>query len=180
MRSKLISAPCESVRRAGFDIAVFLTQLGAQMLQRGDVQIDGPCADGATAGQGNAGDAAAGQQGAQHEAGSAHGLDQIVGGFRPEDLAGLNGDAADVLAFTDMDFRPGMADEIEHGADVANLRDSVENDGVGGEQAGRDRGQSRVLGAADRDGSFKRRAAVNEESVQELFSQRSFPRGSLP
>ena len=88
----------QSVGRAGFDVAVFLAQLGAQAFEGGDVQVDGARADGAAAGEGDAGDAAAGHQRAEHEARRAHGLDQIVGGFGADDIAGLDGDASAVDA----------------------------------------------------------------------------------
>ncbi len=48
-------AAAQPVRRLRFHIAVRLFNCGAQMFQRGHVQVDGPRADGAAAGHGNAG-----------------------------------------------------------------------------------------------------------------------------
>ena len=59
------------------------------------------------------------------------------------------------------DFRAGVADQVEHGADVADGRDPVENDAVASQESGRQSGQSGVFGAADGDGPLKRRAALN-------------------
>ena len=60
---------------AGFDVAVLLRDLRAQLLETFDVQIDGARADGASAGQGNAGASAARDQRAEYQGGRAHGLD---------------------------------------------------------------------------------------------------------
>ena len=73
----------KSMGRASLDVAVFLAKFGAEMLERGNVQVDGPRSDGATARKRNAGDAAAGNQGAKHETGSSRIVfDQIVGALR--------------------------------------------------------------------------------------------------
>ena len=43
---------------------------------------------------------------------------------------------------------------------------AVEHHGFGGQQAGGQRGQRRVLRAADRDFAFERRAALDHELIQ--------------
>ena len=65
----------------GFDIAVLLRDLGAQTFQTLDVQVDGAGADGASAGQRDAGAATARYQRSQDERGGAHGLDQFIRRF---------------------------------------------------------------------------------------------------
>ena len=72
---------------AGFDVAVLLRDLRAQPFQSLDVQIDGTRADGAAAGQRNAGPSAARDQRPQHQRRSAHGLDQFVRRFRAGQIA---------------------------------------------------------------------------------------------
>ena len=78
--SKTISRAFEAVG-GGFDVAVILSDLRAELFEPLDVQIDGAGSDGATAGKRNAGAPAAGYQRAQDQRGGAHGLDQFVGRF---------------------------------------------------------------------------------------------------
>ena len=85
MRSKWTVRAAQAVGRHGFDVAVRLMDRRAQLFQAEDVQVDGPRADGAAARQRNARAAAARHQRPQHQAGRAHGLDQLVRRFRADD-----------------------------------------------------------------------------------------------
>ena len=60
-------------------VAVFGGDVGAQLFQAFDMQIDGTRADGASAGQGNPGFAAARHQRPQHQRRGAHGLHHLPG-----------------------------------------------------------------------------------------------------
>ena len=69
---------------AGHDIAVFDPQIGPQRGQPGQVQIDGPVADGASAGQRDDGPASPCQQRAQHAEARPHAPHEfVVGADRP-------------------------------------------------------------------------------------------------
>ena len=67
------------LRRLGDDIAALELDLGAQRLERHQVQIDGPRADGAAAGQRHLRLAAAGEQRRQHPEARPHARHHLVG-----------------------------------------------------------------------------------------------------
>ena len=73
-------AGCRSspLRRPGDDIAAFELDLGAERLERGQMQIDGPRADGAAAGQRHLRLAAAGEQRRQHPEARPHARHHLV------------------------------------------------------------------------------------------------------
>src|ERR1019366_10074871 len=66
---------------SGLDVAVFLRDFGAQTFQTLDVEIDGAGPDGASAGQRDAGAAAAGYERSQDERRGPHRLDQFIRRF---------------------------------------------------------------------------------------------------
>ena len=77
----------EALGRLGHDVAAVDVDLGAQRLEAHQVQVDGPRADGATAGHGHARLAAARQQGAQHPEARAHAAHHLVGRGGVDDVA---------------------------------------------------------------------------------------------
>ena len=135
-----------------------------------DVQVDGPRADGAAAGQGDPGAAGARHQRAQHQARSAHGLDQFVGRFGAQDALRpeTNGLALHVHGGSD------IHQQALHGADVAHAGHAMQGDGFIGQQRRRQRGQRRVLRAVGRNLAAKRGSARNYEFIHgtlSLFAQ---------
>ena len=63
---------------AGLDVAVLVADLRAHALKPLDVQVDGPAADGAASGHGDAGEAGASDEGSEDQRRSAHGLHDLV------------------------------------------------------------------------------------------------------
>src|SRR6185437_7171984 len=61
------------------DVTAFDRDIGAQRLQPRNVYVDGPRTDRAAAGQRYVGPSVAGHEGAEHEDGRPHGLDQLIG-----------------------------------------------------------------------------------------------------
>ena len=126
MRSKWTVGAGETVGRFRFDVAVRLLNARAQMFEAGEVQIDGPRADGAAAGQRDARAAAARHQRTQHQARSAHGLHQFVRRFRRDDIRRVqaHGFALHLHLGADIHQQP------LHGADVAHARNAAQQSPV--------------------------------------------------
>ena len=148
MRSKWTAAPRRPSRRFGFDVAVRLMDVRAQLLQPADVQVDGPGADGAAARQRDARASAAGHQRPQHQAGGAHGLHQLVRRLGRCDRAACAGAR---VSPSIVDLRADIHQQPLHGADVAHPRDAVQRHRLGGEQRRGQRRQRRVLRSAGGD-----------------------------
>ena len=74
----------------GLDVAVFLRDLRAEAFESLDVEIDGACADGASAGKRDASASAARDQRPEHQGRGAHGLDQFVGSFGRGEIVAVN------------------------------------------------------------------------------------------
>ena len=137
----------QPIRRDGFDVAVRLVNARAQLFQAENVQVDGPRADGAAARQRHTSPSRARHQRAQHQAGGAHGLYQLIRRFRRDDLRCLQAHHAvfDIHAGADVHQQP------LHGAYVAHVRNAVQRHRLRGEQRRRQRGQRRILRTVDRD-----------------------------
>ncbi len=141
----------------GVDVAVFDGDLGAHRLQTLDVQIDRARADGTAAGQGHLGIAEARHQRPQHEDRRTHGLHHVVGRFPVIDLVALEGD------FARRGFRRDahLLQQFAHGADIVQVGQVGQAQGIGGQQAGAHDGQCGVLGAGDAHFAAQRVAALN-------------------
>src|SRR5262249_55630310 len=134
-------AAAESAGRLGFDIAVLLVDGGAELFEAEDVQVDRAGADGATAGEGDAGAAAARDEGPQDETRRAHRLYELVGRFGADDLPGVQPHrlAGYVAGGADVD------EEALHRADIADAGDAMQRDRILGEQRGGKSWQRGVL-----------------------------------
>ena len=154
---------------AGFDVAVLLGDVRAELFQAFDVQIDGTRADGAAAGQGDAGMSHARDQRSQHQGGGAHGLHQFVGGFGVDQIAAGDGGAMLGAAVAEFDFGAHGGQQVALGLDVADLGNVFQDDGLFGEQGGGHGGQRGVFCAADANRAEQRIAAANYELVHVLI-----------
>ncbi|MNT30693.1 hypothetical protein D3C72_1665010 [compost metagenome] len=146
---------------AGVDEAVLDGDLGAHRLQALDVLVHRPRADAAAARQGDAGLAEARHQRPQHEDRRAHGLHQLVRGLGRIDVGGgQRGRGA-------VNVGPGahLAQQLEHRARVLQVRHVVDGDGIGGQQAGAQDRQRRILGARNPDLALERAVALDLEFV---------------
>ncbi len=143
------------------DVPVRLLDAGAKLFQAENVEVDGPGADGAAAGHGHTGPPAARHQRAQHQAGGTHGLHQLVGSLRADDVPGFqpHRSTLDVGAGAD------IHQQALHGADIAHARDPVQGYGLFGQQRGRQRGQRGILRTAGFDTAVEGGAALNDELI---------------
>jgi len=134
----------------------------AHALQRLQVQVHGPRADGAAAGQGHLGLAEQAQKRPKAQHRGAHGLHQVIGGLVLQ-LAHLGRDHVVLegrLAAKDVQ-------ELEGGVDVAQAGHVGEAHRALGQQAGGEDGQGRVLGAADLNVALELHAAFNNKLVHD-------------
>ncbi len=146
------------------DVTVFGGNVRTHFFERNQVQIHGPCADGAAARQGDVRHARAGDGGPKREDGSAHGFDKFVGGNRI--VEGLRFDGVSMRGeFRDRNFGRHERQQFRHGYDVAHLRDVMEDDRLRRKQGGGHQRQGRVLGAGDFDGAVEGLAASNSKFV---------------
>ncbi|MNT34203.1 hypothetical protein D3C72_1701680 [compost metagenome] len=138
---------------------------GAQRGQALDVLVDRPLADGAAARQADARFTEAGEQRAQHQDGRAHRLDELVWRFQVVDAVGLQRDHAVRAA---LGAHAHAAKQAQHGGGVVQVRDVGERQCVGGQEAGAQDRQRRVLGAGNRDFAVQRRAAGDAQFIHHL------------
>jgi len=155
----------------GDHVAAFELDFGSERLERGEMQIDGARADGATARQRDLRPAAARQQGRQHPEARPHARHHLVGRRgvddvrcgEPEGLA-VAGALARLLA-GDGDVNPVIAQNAGKHVDVGEARNIVQRQGLAGEKAGNHQRQRSVLGATDRNGAAQALAADNADAV---------------
>jgi len=88
----------------------------------------------------------AGQQGAQHQNGGAHGFHQFVGRFQIGDVACIQLQRAIALLGDTQ-----LSQQLQGGVDVTQTRDIVQVHRVGSQQTGAQNGQGGVFGARDGD-----------------------------
>ena len=164
-------APLQALRRLGDDVAAVDVDLGAQRLQRHQVQVDRPRADGAAARQRDARLAAARQQRAQHPEARAHAADQLVGRGGVDDVArgqmeGLAQVRRGIGALAvDGEVDAVVAQDARQQVDVGEVRHVLQGQPVGRQQARDHQRQGRVLGAGDRDGAVQRAAAGDADAI---------------
>jgi len=149
----------------GFDVAVFLSDLCAHLLQSFNVEIDRTSADCASTGQGNACDAHARDQRPKHQRRCSHGLHQFVLGFRTAQIAAADAGAMVRASVSEFDFRTHRLQQFAFGLNVANVGNALQDKGLFGENRGCHGGQSRVFCATHAHGSNQRVAAANYKFI---------------
>ncbi len=128
----------------GLDIALVQGDFHPHGLEALEVQVNGPGADGAAAGERHAGLAGPGHQRPQDQDRSPHGLDQLIGGHPAGELGGVHHQGVAVF-----ELHPHDTQKSFDGADVRQGGDVVEVVDPRGQQSRREYGQRGVLGAAD-------------------------------
>ena len=131
---------------ARHDRPVLERNLGAEHLERPQVQIHRTLADRASARQADARFPEAGEQRSEREHRGSHTLHQLVRRLEELDVRGRD------LQRALLGHEHAAADILEqpaHRDDVANVRQIVERDGVAGQQCCGEAGQRRVLRSAD-------------------------------
>ena len=141
LKDDVRASQAAAFRSAGFDVSVRGYNFCAHFFERREVQIDGPCADGATTGKRNARNAGARQSRAKGKNRSAHRLHQLVRGDRIADGVRLKS-VIRGREFTGGDGDAHVRQQFTHGDDVANLGDVVQRDAVGGQQGSRHAGKA--------------------------------------
>jgi hypothetical protein len=132
---------------------------GGQSLQ---VQVDGPGADVAPAGERDHGPAAPGQQRPQHAEAGAHPPDPLVTGADRPPIHRLQERRA---VGRSHHLKAQFAQHQRHGVDVSQPRHALQADRFGREDGGGHHRQRRVFRAAGTDGPRKRSSAADPETV---------------
>ena len=101
-KGKSTTAPLSPVRRGRVDVAVAQVELGAERLEAAQVQVDGPRADGAAAGQRDDGMAVAREHRPEHQDRGAHLADDVVVGAVVGDRLGADDQHAALLQARDL------------------------------------------------------------------------------
>ena len=166
-----ISAPRRPFLRARDHIAAFDLDLGAQLRERHDQQIDRPRADGAAAGHRHLGLAHARQQRRHHPEARPHLGDQLVGRGGVDDVLGRDVQRAAGIGIVarplarDHDVDAVIAEDALQQFDVGQPRHIVEDQRVLGEQARDHERQRGVLGARYRDRAVEALPADDAYSI---------------
>ncbi len=163
----------QSFRGSRNDITAVEIDFDAERLERRKVQIDGPCADGASARQRHARLMAARQNRAKHPEARAHAADHVVGRGRVHDIArrqmqsvALMGVAVGALP-VHSGIDAVIAQDANEKAYIGEVRHVLQRDRVGGEKACDHQRQSRILRPADRDRAIQAMSARNSNSVHD-------------
>ena len=162
----------QSVGRRCLDIALVEFDLGAQLGQGPEMQIDGPRADGAAARQRDLGPPVTRQQGPENEHRSPHLAHQIVG--RRGAVGRARGQFENPARRTAAlavhgDLNPEIGEQARHGGHVDQVRKIGQRQGIGGQKACRHQRQGRVLGPSDGNGAAQRIAANDTNSIHGPF-----------
>ena len=154
-------------------IAAFDLDVGAELCQRHDQEIDRARADGAAARHRDFRLAHARHQRRQHPEACAHARDQLVGRGGVDDRLGRDVQRAAAVgilarAFAgDHDVDAVIAEDALQLADIGEMRHVVEDERILGQQAGDHQRQRGVLGARNRDDAGKRLAADNANTIHD-------------
>ena len=166
----------QPARRPGDDIAAFELDLGAERLERLQMQIDGPRADGAAAGQRHLRPAAARYQRRKHPEARPHARHHLVwrGGVddlrrgEPEGLAVARALARPLAGDGHIDAV--ITENAGQQIDVGKPRHVVQRQRLAGEKAGDHQRQRSVLGATDGYGAGQTLAADNANTVHDVIT----------
>ncbi len=167
------AAADQSLRRLGKDIAVMQLDLGTQLSQALEVQIDRARADGAAARQRDLGLAATRHERSQHQHRRAHLAYEIVGGSGVDDAGGLKSHAArgrrrTSSRFRDRDGRAQLAQQAGHRRDIHEVRHIGEMQRFRRQQRRRHQRQGCILGAADLNLAMEPATAANAYPIHAL------------
>ena len=145
---------------------------GSQLLKASQVEIDGPLADGATAGQGNLRPMHPGHQRPQNQDGGPHGPHELVRGPGALQFSGMDRQAIALAPVFERRIHPQLFQQHTQRRNIPNLGNVLQHDGFVGEQCRRDNRQGGVLGAADCDAAFQRPAPLDQKFFhgKDLFS----------
>ena len=160
----------QPVRRPRLDVALLERDLGAELFQALEMQVDRPGTDGAAARQRDLGLALARQQRAEHQNARPHLAHQVVGRPRAGQPTGLQVEGAAAMAAVlgmavHLDLDAETHQQVGQRRDVGEMRQVGEPQRLVGQEAGGHQRQGRVLGAGDPYLALQGSAAANENSV---------------
>ncbi len=168
-----------AIGRVRLDVTLRQLDLATQRLDSLQVQIDGPVADGAAAGQRDGRFPAARQHRAEHEDRGAHLAHQIVGCDGGGQARCLERDNA-AKFFRALAANAGADAELRHQVlepvDIGQPRQVAQCNRFLGQQRARDQRQRAVLRTRNRDGAGKAVAAANDKFVHCPSIYRDSPR----
>jgi len=137
------------------------------MASRGlEVEVDGPCADGAAPGKGHPRLPHPCHERPQDEDGGPHGPHEIVGGLAAYDVSAVD---AQGLALP-LHLRPVVGQELFDRPDVGQIGDVVVGAPAVGKKGRHQDRESGVLRAADSHPPFELFPTFNDEFVQMIYS----------
>eukprot|EP01022_Parablepharisma_sp_SALTPOND_P017907 TRINITY_DN290_c1_g1_i2.p1 TRINITY_DN290_c1_g1~~TRINITY_DN290_c1_g1_i2.p1 ORF type:complete len:1623 (-),score=570.02 TRINITY_DN290_c1_g1_i2:20056-24924(-) len=145
----------------GMDVATLDMDVGTHGLQALDVLVHRTRTDGAATRQRHLGLAEARQQRAQYQDRGAHGLDQLVGCFRPGDIVAVEHHFITVL----LHAQAHLLHQLGDGDHVLQMRDIAQAQVIGRQEAGAQDGQGCVLGAGNGDLAGEATATADQELV---------------
>ena len=147
---------------AGDDIAALDADFGPERSKSLEMQVDGPIADVAAAGERDARFSSFGQQGPQHAEAGPHAADQLViGDMRPF----IDDAERQLVVAAACDSHPQRFEQGRQRVDVDQPRNPAEDRFPVGGQGRRHQGQGRVLRPADRGRAAQGLSALNDEHV---------------
>ena len=169
------AAPLQAAADLADDVAALGAELGAELLEPADVEVDRAVADRAPAGDADDRPPALGQERPEHADAGAHRLDDVVAGLDDLLVGDLDVEVAvegravaharvgDRVVAVERDAQ--LAEEPDHRVDVGQARHALERGlALGDEARGQDR-QRAVLAAADLDFAFESVPAPDEKAV---------------
>ena len=164
--------------RLGLHVALADAEPRAELLEAAQVEVDGPRADGAAAGGGDARVAKAGEERPQHEEGGAHRLHQLVGRLAARDRARLDHHLVPVGALRDA--RAQVLEHLDRGAHVGERRHVPHHRALAREQGREEERQRRVLGPAHHHLALELGAPPDHDRVHPSPPKRSASTRSMP
>ena len=178
-----VAVAAQPVLRRRHDIAGVHVDLGAQLLQAVDEEIDRARADGATARQRDLGHAHAGEQRTDDPEGGAHLGDEFVGRGGVDDVGGGEVDGARIAAgavlmaalAVDGIIDAMVAEDADELLDIGQMRHVLQRQRLRRQQRGDHQRQRRVLGPGNRNGARQLVAADDPDSIHEKV-----PAGDAP
>ena len=144
----------------GFDITFFQFDLGAQLFQTANVQVDRTRADGAAAWQRNLSLTKTRHQRAQRPDGGTHGFHQVVRSTEYINRAGVNPYRTIAL-----NLRAQLAQQLHGGIDIFQLRYVLDLYRLFGKQRGKEDWQGGVLCTRNGDFALKASRPLNTEFI---------------
>ena len=144
------------------DVAGLDVNLGAECLERLQMQIDWTRTDRTASRHRHARRAKAGEQGRQHEDAGAHPAHHVVGRLRVAGCAGVEHEHPAGIACCS---HAKLAQQGEHGVDIGHVGNIRQLQPLGTQQRGRNLRQGRVLRATDLHRAFNASAAANDQPV---------------